>query len=365
MQFIDLKSQYQLIKPEILLAIEKVLDSGQFIMGEEIYQLESALCQYTGSKYCITVADGTKALLIALMALDIKAGDEVIVPAFTFIATASMVALLGAIPIFVDVEYNSYNLDTNKLIDAITHKTKAIILVNLFGQCADIDTINAIAKKHNIFVIEDAAQSFGASYKQQKSCTLTDIACTSFFPTKPLGCYGDGGACFTNSDKLATKIKQIRSHGESIKYHHDILGVNGRLDTLQASILLVKLTIFDNEIKQRVAIATKYNKALIDKNCITPEVMSYNQHIYAQYTVLVTHRKQIIEYLQQNNIPIAIHYPIPLHKQPILKQFYLGQDLSVSEKLSKMVLSLPMHPYLKETEQNIIIDNVLEALKIN
>ncbi len=363
MEFIDLKAQYQGIQKEILTSIEEVLDSAQFIMGEKVKELEDALSKYTGAKHCIGVADGTKALLIALMAINIKPGDEVIVPSLTFIATASMVVLLGGVPVFVDIDKSTYNIDVNKIENAITDKTKAIIAVGLFGQCADMDAINTIAHKRNIVVIEDAAQSFGAEYKSRKSCNLSTIACTSFFPSKPLGCYGDGGACFTNDDNLAKTMREIRIHGQDIRYHHSTLGVNGRLDTIQAAILLVKMQIFPQEVAKRMQIGQRYTDLLQNTNCITPHLSNNsNIHVYAQYSLLVDNRDNFINILQDNGIPTAIHYPIPLHMQPILKKYYHGTDLSTSKDVAKKVVSIPMHPYLDENTQNHIVNIIKKAL---
>ncbi len=355
MQFIDLKHQYAQIKEDVLKEINEVLDSGQYIMGQKVPELEQVLSDYIGAKHCIGVADGSKAILIALMALDVRAGDEVIVPAFTFVATASMVALLGAIPVFVDVDPKTYNLDAMQINAAITPKTKAIIVVSLYGQCADMDAINSIAAQHNIAVIEDAAQSFGATYKGKKSGNLSTIACTSFFPSKPLGCYGDGGACLTNDDNLALKMKQIRIHGQDKRYHHSLLGVNGRLDTLQAAILLAKMRIFPQEVKLREQIGARYTELFDGLACQTPFVAEANTHVYAQYTLVVNNRDELINRLNSNGIPTAVHYPIPLHHQPALTHYYHGQNLSTSEYLSKHVFSLPMHPYLDEKTQDEIV----------
>lgn len=362
MDFIDLKSQYKLIKEDVLKEINEVLDSGQYIMGSKINQLEENLAQYVDVKHCIGVADGTTALLIALMALGIKPGDEVIVPAFTFIATATQAALLGANPVFVDVDYETFNLDPDKLEAAITNKTKVIIPVSLFGQCPDIDAINTIAAKHNIAVIEDAAQSFGAKYKGRSSCALTTIGTTSFFPSKPLGAYGDGGACFTNDDKLAAIMSQIRVHGQDKRYHHAILGINGRLDTLQAAILLAKMRIFDKELIRREKIGKRYTELLQDSNCKTPATLSGQSHVYAQYTIITKNRDKLIDDLKAEGIPSAIHYPISIHKQPSLSVYYQGQDLSISERLASEVLSLPMHPYLDELSQDKIVQVVKHSL---
>ncbi len=362
MQFIDLKKQYASIKDDVMNEISQVLDSGQFILGGKVKELETELCTYTHSKHTVGVADGTKALLIALMALNIGPGDEVIVPAFTFIATASMARLLGATPVFIDVAPESYNMDANKLEAAITKQTKAIIPVSMFGQCADMDAINTIANKYNITVIEDGAQSFGATYKTKRSCNTSTIGCTSFFPSKPLGCYGDGGACFTNDDRLAETMRQIRIHGQDGRYHHARLGVNGRLDTLQAAVLLAKLRIFDKEVQARELIGARYSELLKNTNCITPKVMEANTHVYAQYTILVENREEFVNKLKDKGVPTYIHYPIPLHKQPILQQFYTGQDLSTSERLAKQVVSLPMHPYLDEKTQDEIVAVVKSSL---
>lgn len=362
MQFIDLKKQYQLIKDDVLNEINQVLDSGQYIMGEKVPQLEKVLTDYTGSKHCVGVCDGTKAILMALMALDIKAGDEVIVPAFTFIATGSMVALLGATPVFADIDEKTYNLDPNKIEALITPKTKAIIPVSLYGQCADFDAINAIAAKHNLVVIEDAAQSFGATYKGRKSGNLTTIATTSFFPSKPLGCYGDGGAIFTNNDELAQKLRWIRVHGQDKRYHHAILGLNGRLDTLQAGILLAKMRIFPQEVVLREQVAKRYDQLFADSDCITPFIAEGNTSPYAQYTLVVKDRDGLIKHLNANDIPTAVHYPIPLHKQPVFAEMYRGQDLSVSEKIAAKVISLPMHPYLDHATQDKIVATVKQFI---
>jgi len=364
MQFIDLKQQYALIKDDVLKEINEVLDSGQYIMGNKVKELEVQLADFVQSKHCIGVADGSKALLIALMALDIGHDDEVIVPAFTFFATASMVVLLGARPVFVDIDPKTYNINPNLIEARITKKTKAIIPVSLFGQCADLDTINAIASKHHLAVIEDAAQSFGGSYKGRRSGGLTTISCTSFFPSKPLGCYGDGGACLTNDDKLAEKMRQIRIHGQNARYHHTRLGVNGRLDTLQAGILLAKLRVFSKEITLRQQIGRRYSELLKDTNCVTPYVENGNLHVYAQYTLMVHDRDALIQNLNQAGIPTTIHYPTPLHKQPALLSYHTGadDDLVHSEYAAKHVLSLPMHPYLDAATQEHIVATVKQYL---
>lgn len=360
MEFIDLKSQYLRLKEQIDLGIQKVLEHGQYILGPEVSELEEKLATYTGAKHCITCANGTDALQIAQMALGIGVGDEVITPGFTYIATAETVALLGAKPIYVDVDPKTYNLDVTKLEAAITPKTKAIIPVSLYGQCADFDAINSIAKKYNIPVIEDAAQSFGASYKGRKSCNLSDIACTSFFPSKPLGCYGDGGAIFTNDDELAKVIRQIARHGQDRRYHHIRIGVNSRLDTLQAAILLPKLAILDEEIQARQKVAETYTQLLNDIGILTtPFVESHNQSAWAQYTIQVDNRAEVQEKLRLQGIPTAVHYPIPLNKQPAVKDNSV--ILPVGDRIAERVMSLPMYPYI-ERKVLIEIQNILHAI---
>ena len=350
MEFIDLKRQYQRLKPQIDAAIQRVLDHGQYILGPEVAELEEKLVAYTGAKYCITVANGTDALQIALMALGVGPGDEVITPGFTYIATAETVALLGAKPVYVDIDARTYNLDPALLEAAITPRTKAIIPVSLYGQCADFDAVNAISARHGIPVIEDAAQSFGASYKGRKSCNLSTIGCASFFPSKPLGCYGDGGAIFTSDDELAKIIRQIARHGQDRRYHHIRVGVNSRLDTIQAAILLPKLAAFDEEISLRQQVASTYtgllNDAGIDK---TPYIESHNVSAWAQYTIRVPEREVVQERLSIAGIPTAVHYPIPLNKQPAVAQ--PDAKLPIGDAVSSQVVSLPMHPGLSLEDQ--------------
>ncbi|NRN30272.1 DegT/DnrJ/EryC1/StrS family aminotransferase [Photorhabdus heterorhabditis] len=344
MQFTDLAAQQRRIKDNIDANIQKVLTHGKYILGPEVAELEEKLIAYTGAPYCITCANGTDALQIALMAIGIKPGDEVITPGFTYIATAETVALLGGIPVYVDVKPTTYNLDPALLEAAITTKTKAIIPVSLYGQCADFDEINAIAAKHNLTVIEDAAQSFGATYKGKRSCHLTTISCTSFFPSKPLGCYGDGGAIFTHDEELAKIIRQIARHGQDRRYHHVRVGVNSRLDTLQAAILLPKLEIFDEEMALRQTVATNYNQALNNIGIMTtPYIEPHNLSAYAQYTIRVKNRDELQRKLKEQGIPTAIHYPIPLNKQPAVAS---NITLPVGDEIAQEVISLPMHPYL-------------------
>lgn len=354
MDFIDLKSQYQRLKADIDAGIQRVLDHGQYILGPEVAELEEKLCEYTGAKHCITVANGTDALQIAQMALGIGPGDEVITPGFTYIATAETVALLGAKPVYVDVCPRSYNLDPTLLEAAITPRTKAIIPVSLYGQCADFDAINAIAARHGIPVIEDAAQSFGATYKGRKSCNLTTIACASFFPSKPLGCYGDGGAIFTNDDELAKVLRQIARHGQDRRYHHIRVGVNSRLDTLQAAILLPKLVVLDEELAQRQQVAQRYT-ALLNQAGITttPHIEPHNQSAWAQYTIQVEHRDAVQTKLKAAGIPTAVHYPTPLNQQPAVAD--PRAQLPVGDAVAQKVMSLPMHPGLDAATQDRIV----------
>ncbi|MDH4870506.1 DegT/DnrJ/EryC1/StrS family aminotransferase [Pseudomonas sp. BN515] len=348
-EFIDLKAQQARIKDKIDAGIQRVLDHGQYILGPEVAELEEKLAAFTGAKYCITCANGTDALQIAQMALGIGPGDEVITPGFTYIATAETVALLGAKPVYVDIDSRTYNLDPNLLEAAITPRTKAIIPVSLYGQCADFDAINAIAAKYGIPVIEDAAQSFGATYKSRRSCNLTTIACTSFFPSKPLGCYGDGGAIFTNDEELAIVLRQIARHGQDRRYHHVRVGVNSRLDTLQAAILLPKLEIFQEEIKLRQQVAGVYYRLLNEAGIsTTPYIESYNISAYAQYTVRVMNREKLQEKLKGAGVPTAVHYPIPLNKQPAVADGSI--TLPVGDRIAGEVVSLPMHPYLTQKQ---------------
>jgi UDP-2-acetamido-2-deoxy-ribo-hexuluronate aminotransferase len=367
-EFIDLKTQYQRLKTEIDAGIQRVLDHGQYILGPEVAELEEKLAAFVGAKYCITVANGTDALQIAQMALGIGPGDEVITPGFTYIATAETVALLGAKPVYVDIDPRTYNLDSALLEAAITPRTKAIIPVSLYGQCADMDAINAIAAKHGLPVIEDAAQSFGATYKGKRSCNLTTIACASFFPSKPLGCYGDGGALFTNDDELAKVMRQIARHGQDRRYHHIRVGVNSRLDTLQAAILLPKLAIFEEEITLRQQVAARYKTLFsrsdapvaIDPAAITlPHIEPHNTSVYAQYTIRVQNREQVQEKLKAAGIPTAVHYPIPLNKQPAVAD--AAVQLPCGDEAAKQVISLPLHPYLGEAEQRAIVTALRET----
>ena len=348
--FIDLKTQYQALKTEINERIQRVLEHGQYIMGPEVGELEEKLAAYTGAKHCITVASGTEALLISLMALGIKSGDEVITTPFTFAATAEVIVLLGATPIFVDIEQDTCNIDAKLIEAAITKKTKAIMPVSLYGQPADMDEISAIASKYNLPVIEDAAQSFGAEYKGRKSCNLSTIGCTSFFPSKPLGFYGDGGANFTCDDEIAQACREIRIHGQSKRYVHTRVGVGGRMDTLQCAVVLAKLDRFNWEVARRYEIGNKYNR-LMDEAGIQRVLQRPDRtSVFAQYTVFVEDRESVQGKLVQNGIPTAVHYPIPVNQQVAYKNHNRANATPVSQMVSTKVMSLPMSPDLLEKQ---------------
>lgn len=359
-EFIDLKGQQARIKDKIDAGIQRVLAHGQYILGPEVAELEERLAAYVGAKYCITCANGTDALQIAQMAFGIGPGDEVITPGFTYIATAETVALLGAKPVYVDIDPRTYNLDPALLEAAITSRTKAIIPVSLYGQCADFDAINAIAARHGIPVIEDAAQSFGATYQGRQSGNLSTVACTSFFPSKPLGCYGDGGAIFTNDEVLATVMRQIARHGQDRRYHHIRVGVNSRLDTLQAAILLPKLEIFAEEMTLRNEVANRYTKLLNEAGIrTTPYIKAHNISAWAQYTIRVSAREQVQERLKTAGVPTAVHYPVPLNQQPAVADN--TAQLPVGDSVAQQVLSLPMHPGLDAAMQRRIAAALQQA----
>jgi len=357
MQFIDLKTQYAQSKSSIDVHIQAVLDHGQYIMGPEVQALEIALADYTGAKHCITVSSGTEALLISLMALGIQAGDEVITTPFSFAATAEVIVLLGAIPVFVDVEADTGNINA-ALIEA------AMTPVSLYGQTADMNAINAMADKYGLAVVEDAAQSFGATYQGRKSCNLSTLGCTSFFPSKPLGCYGDGGAIFTDDDALAQMCREIRVHGQSKRYHHTRIGVGGRMDTLQCAIVLAKLERFSWEVEQRIRIGVRYLDLLVASPAFssgkasTITVCADRTSVWAQFTVKVPKRDHVTAKLTAAGIPTAVHYPYPIHRQPAYRQYAVDADLRVSETLADQVLSLPMHPYLDEKQQIHIVETL-------
>jgi UDP-2-acetamido-2-deoxy-ribo-hexuluronate aminotransferase len=363
--FIDLKTQQDAIRPELEKNIHSVLRHGQYIMGPEVKQLEDKLAAYVGVKHCITASSGTDTLLIAMMALGIGPGDEVITTPFTFIATGEMIALLGAKPVFIDIDPRTYNIDPALIEAAITPQTKAIMPVSLYGQCADMDAINAIAYKHGLPVIEDAAQSFGATYKGRKSCALSTIGSTSFFPSKPLGAYGDGGALFTNDDALAKAMKEIRVHGQDRRYHHPRIGINGRMDTLQAAIVLAKMERFDWEVEQRQKVGAGYT-AILKESCptiVVPYIEPHNTSVYAQYTVQNANRDETAKRLNTVGIPTAVHYPVPLHQQPAFQG--LGNkigDFPLAEQAAARVMSLPMGPDLTPRDQARIADCLHAAL---
>ncbi|MEA1919358.1 MAG: DegT/DnrJ/EryC1/StrS family aminotransferase [Campylobacterota bacterium] len=359
--FIDLQAQYQEYSNEIDQEIKEVCSNAQFIGGPKLQSLEKNLALYTGSAHAIGCSSGTDALLLALMALGVKAGDEVITTPFTFIATAEVIAFLGAKSVFVDIDEQTYNIDPSKIEALITEKTKAIMPVSLYGQCADMEAINAIAQKHNIAVIEDACQSFGAEYKGEKSCNLSTIGCTSFFPSKPLGAYGDGGALFTNDDALAEKIRMLLNHGQNERYKHKYIGINGRLDAMQAAILDVKLKHFDKEVDARHKIGQRYSDLLFTCNVTTPYVKADRSSVYAQYSIRVKNRSNLAAALGEKGIPTAVHYPMPLHLQEAFADLgYKVGDFPISEKVSEEIMSLPMSPYLSQEQQDFIVDAIKE-----
>ena len=362
MQFIDLQVQYRKYQTEIDARMRTVLDHGHFIMGPEITELESLLAKYIGVKHCITAASGTDSLEIALRALGVGAGDEVVTVPFTWISTAEVIGLVGAKPVFVDIEPQTYNINIDLIEGAITPRTKAILPVSLFGQMPDFDAINAIAVRHHLPVIEDAAQSFGATQRGRKSCGVTLIGSTSFFPAKPFGCYGDGGALFSNDDALAEKMRAIRTHGGLKRHHHPFLGMNGRFDTLQAAVLLAKYPYFEWEVQERARLGARYSSVLSSRlpaACSVPTVMPGNTHVYAQYTLRLPNRDGVGARLKEQGIPTAIYYPKCLHEQPVFADCgHQWGDFPEAEKASREVLSLPMHPFLSAADQ----DKVVEAL---
>jgi UDP-2-acetamido-2-deoxy-ribo-hexuluronate aminotransferase len=364
LEFVDLKAQYRAIKSVIDARIAKVLEHGQFIMGPEVQELETALAEYSGAKYCVTCASGTEALLISLIALGIGRGDEVITTAFTFAATAETIALLGATPVFVDIDPVTYNLQPELLEASIGSKTKAIIPVSLYGQVSDMNEINAIAERHGIPVIEDAAQSFGAEYHGLKSCNLSTIGCTSFFPSKPLGCYGDGGAIFTSDEQLANAMREIRVHGQERRYFHTRVGVGGRMDTLQCAVVLAKLGRFDWELDQRRRVAHRYFELLAPalKVLGLPQIKSGRTSVFGQFTIRASDRDRLQKRLSIEGIPTAIHYPIPLHVQPAYANKSRFDLLYQTELAANSVISLPMYPDMRDEDQTRIVNAVLSAL---
>jgi UDP-2-acetamido-2-deoxy-ribo-hexuluronate aminotransferase len=365
--FAKLQEQYQLYKIEIDEAIQNILNKSNYIMGEEISQLEESLCQFTGAKHAISCSSGTDALLLAMMALDIKPGDEIITTPFTFIATAETIAFLGAIPVFIDIDEKTYSINENLIEEKISNKTKAIIPVSLFGQPANLEKIQAIANRNNLKVIIDGAQSFGATYKGIKDSNLGDISITSFFPAKPLGCFGDGGAIFTNSETVALKIKQLRVHGQNKRYYHKYIGMGGRLDTIQAAVLNVKLKYYEKDLALRQKRAQLYNSALLEKSDIVlPYLESDRTSTWAQYSIRVNNRSAFQHHMKENGIPTAIHYPMPLHLQECFKYLnYNHGDFPVAERIAKEIISLPMNPYLTKEEIKYISECIRKTKEIN
>ena len=366
MEFINLTSQQNLIREDLDRRIAVVLDHGRYILGPEVRELEQALAEYVGVKHCIGASSGTDTLLIALMALGIGSGDEVITVPYTWISTAEMIALIGAKPVFVDIEEESWNIDPTQLEAAITNKTKAIMPVGIYGQTADMTVINEIAQDHNLPVIEDAAQSFGATHHGVKSCALSTVGSTSFFPSKPLGCYGDGGALFTDDDELAEKMRHIRVHGQAKKHFHPLLGINGRLDSIQAAVVLAKLPLFDDEIAKRQYVAEAYGTALSNCQAVVagglqlPKVSNGNTSVWAQYTMLSPDRDALREKLTVADIPSVSYYAVPLHLQPVFE--FLGYkvgDFPVAERVANEGISLPMNPYLNEIEIQQVVDSFI------
>lgn len=353
--FIDLKAQYEALKPEIRRRIDRVLDRGQYIMGPEVRELEEHLEDFTGARHCITVASGTEALLISLMALGVKPGDEIVTTPFTFVATAEVIVLLGAVPVFVDIEADTCNIDAARIEAAITDRTRAIIPVSLYGQPANMDEINAIARRHGgIPVIEDAAQSFGAEYKGRKSCNLSTIGCTSFFPSKPLGCYGDGGAIFTSDDALAQACRELRVHGQSQRYVHTRIGVGGRMDTLQCAVVLAKLDRFDWEIERRMKIGARYN-SLLDASGIARVAQRPDRtSVFAQYTLFANDRATLQGALNDRGVPTAVHYPIPLNEQPAYRDLCTCEGAPIAAQAATRVMSLPMSSDLTVQQQDMV-----------
>jgi UDP-2-acetamido-2-deoxy-ribo-hexuluronate aminotransferase len=365
MDFIDLKTQYRRVQQSVDARIRTVLEHGQYILGAETVELETKLAEYVGAKHCIGASSGTDTLLMALMAYGIGPGDEVITSPFTFIATGEMIALAGAKPVFVDIDARTYNMDPALIEAAITPRTKAIMPVSLYGQCADMNAINAVARKHRLPVIEDAAQSFGALYHGKRSGAISDVGSTSFFPSKPLGAYGDGGALFTDDDNLAKLMREIRVHGQDRRYNHPRLGINGRLDTLQAAVLLAKMEIFPDEVEARGKIGARYTAMINEafskesdpaRKPVTPYLAPNCTSVYAQYTVEVADRAKVEQGMKARGIPTAVHYPMPLHLQPVFAHLGLKVgSFPKSEAAGNRVISLPMHPYLSEAQQAQVV----------
>jgi UDP-2-acetamido-2-deoxy-ribo-hexuluronate aminotransferase len=382
MQFIDLKTQQAAIRPELERRIATVLDHGQYILGPEVVELERLLAEYVGTKHCLSMASGTDALLVALMALGIGPGDEVITSAFTFVASGEVIALAGATPVFADAEAHTANIDPASVEAKITSRTRAIMPVSLYGQVANMDAINAIADRHGLPVIEDAAQSFGATYKDRRSCGLSTIGCTSFFPSKPLGCYGDGGAFFTDDDDLARAAEEIRVHGQSERYVHTRIGIGGRMDTIQCAVLLAKWPRFGWELCERQRIGRRYSEEILER---VPGAIALTRNsdlatfnapvavlaseaespsVYAQYTLLLQDRHAVQERFKAAGIPTAVHYPVPMSRQPAYQHWVLDQDTPIADRLAKHVISLPMSPDLAKSDQDRVIDCLVKGIAV-
>ena len=361
MQFIDLKTQYAALRADINARMQAVLDHGQYVMGPEVAELETALAQRVGVPHCVTVASGTEALLIALLALDLQAGDEVVTTPFTFAATAEVIVLLGGVPVFVDVEADTGLIDASQVEAAITPRTRAILPVSLYGQCADMVAIQAIADRHGLPVIEDAAQSFGARFGDGQSGGLSTFGCTSFFPSKPLGCYGDGGAIFTADAALAQACREIRVHGQSARYTHTRVGVGGRMDTLQCAVVLAKLARFDWELARRAALGARYDAALDAAGITRVQTRPGRSSVHGQYTVMLDAREAVQEKLKARGIPTAVHYPRPLNRQPAYARF-ASQPTPVTDALAARVMSLPMSADLSEADQDAVIAALIESM---
>ena len=368
--FIDLHAQQERIRPQIEERIKKVLNHGKYIMGPEIAELEQRLAEFVGTKHCVTCASGTDALLMPLLAYEIGPGDAVFTTPFTFISTAEVVSLLGATPVFADIEADTYNIDPAKLREAIEKvvsdnklKPKGIIPVDLFGQPADYEEIEQIAREFGLFVIEDAAQAFGAHYKNKPACSFGDVGATSFFPAKPFGCYGDGGAIFCNDDDMAQKLRSVRIHGQgSNKYDNVRIGINGRFDAMQAAVLLAKFEIFEEEIELRHQVANRYSQGLKESVSV-PMVKKDRSSVWAQYSILAKNRGDLVNELKSKGIPTAIYYPKPLHLQPAYQSLgYRNGDFPISEKTANQILSIPMHPYLSREDQDFIIEAINGAM---
>lgn len=359
--YLDLSASYKRIQSQVEPKILNILSSGQYILGPEVVKCEKALADYTGTTFASAVANGTVALLNALLAIGVKPGDEVITTGFSFFATAEVISLLGAQPIFIDIEPETYNINVSLIEKAITSKTKAIMPVSLYGQMADLDEINQIAQKHGLYVIEDAAQSFGALYKGKRSCAATHIGCTSFFPAKPLGCAGDGGAIFTSDAELAKKLDSIRVHGQTRRYHHEYIGFNGRLDPIQCVVISEKIKFYNEDIKKRQAIGNAYNEAFAGlKNVVIPTVRADRTSVFAQYTLAVTDRDAFVRDLDKLGVPTSIHYPSGMHEQPVYKDKKVS--LPMTEKLAKQVVSLPLYPDMPQEHVQTVIQSVQKVL---